>query len=82
MVWRSEEYRFDQPPGFVGARSDFDVRMERIYGRVLARFGSFEVRGMAIEFADNPCHVPIGLLTDAMITRRIAPGGSAAPLVR
>jgi hypothetical protein len=45
VVWRSEEYRYDPPPpGPVPARSEFDARIERIYGRIIARIGSFEVR--------------------------------------
>lgn len=36
--------------------------------------GSFEVRGVAIKIADNPGHVPIGLLTDAVITKPVESG--------
>lgn len=35
--------------------------------------GSFEVRGSAVRIAENRGHVPIGLLTNAVITRRIEP---------
>lgn len=36
--------------------------------------GSFEVRGEAIVIADEPQHVPIGLLRDATLRRRVDPG--------
>lgn len=36
--------------------------------------GSFEVRGMAVRIAENPGHVPIGLLANAVVTRNIEPG--------
>jgi hypothetical protein len=44
VVWKSEEYRFDQPPGRIAARSAFDARIAEIYPRVVARFGGYEVR--------------------------------------
>ncbi|MCJ7523307.1 MAG: NAD(P)-dependent oxidoreductase, partial [Dehalococcoidia bacterium] len=36
--------------------------------------GSFDVRGIAVRIADNPNHVPIGLLMNAVVNRRIEPG--------
>lgn len=36
--------------------------------------GSFEVRGESLEIANNPNHVPIGLLSNAFIIRNIEPG--------
>jgi len=36
--------------------------------------GSFDVRGVAIRIADEPKHVPIGLLSDAVVVRRIEEG--------
>ncbi len=36
--------------------------------------GSFEVRGEAIVIADDPAHVPIGLLRDAVLRRRVESG--------
>jgi predicted homoserine dehydrogenase-like protein len=36
--------------------------------------GSFDVRGEAIEIADDPDHVPIGLMSSARVKREIEPG--------
>jgi predicted homoserine dehydrogenase-like protein len=36
--------------------------------------GSFEVRGSTVKIADCPGHVPIGLLSNAVVTRHISPG--------
>jgi len=36
--------------------------------------GSFEVRGKACKIADNPSHVPIGLLKNVVVKRPIEPG--------
>ncbi len=36
--------------------------------------GNFDVRGTAIRIADEPKHVPIGLLTNTVVVRRIEPG--------
>lgn len=36
--------------------------------------GSFDVRGVAIRIADQPKHVPIGLLANAAVAKRIEPG--------
>lgn len=36
--------------------------------------GSFQVRGIAVEIASNPNHVPIGLLSDAVIIRPVMKG--------
>ncbi|MFH1243856.1 MAG: NAD(P)-dependent oxidoreductase [Pseudomonadota bacterium] len=36
--------------------------------------GSFDVRGIAVSIAQNPGHVPIGLLSNAVVTRHIEPG--------
>ena len=36
--------------------------------------GSFNVRGTAIRIVDEPKHVPIGLLANAVVVRRIEPG--------
>jgi hypothetical protein len=44
VVWRSEEFDFDSPGAPAPARSAFDQAAERAYGRVLARFGNYEVR--------------------------------------
>jgi len=43
-------------------------------GYIIRRgIGSFDVRGIAIRIADNPNHVPIGLLSDAVVSRRVEP---------
>src|SRR5262249_230519 len=47
VVWRSEGYRFDQPPPGSPTRSPFDEEMERLYPRVIAHFGGYEVRARA-----------------------------------
>jgi len=36
--------------------------------------GSFEFRGIAVRISENKGHVPIGLLSDAVVTRNIEPG--------
>ena len=36
--------------------------------------GSFDVRGIAIQIRDDPDHVPIGLLADAVVKNSIEPG--------
>ncbi len=36
--------------------------------------GSFSVRGIAVNIADNPGHIPIGLLAEAVVIRDIAVG--------
>jgi predicted homoserine dehydrogenase-like protein len=36
--------------------------------------GSFQVRGVAVRFCEEPDHTPIGLLYGATITRRVEPG--------
>jgi predicted homoserine dehydrogenase-like protein len=36
--------------------------------------GSFEVRGVAVTIADHPDHVPIGLLADAAVVKKVEPG--------
>ena len=44
-------------------------------GQCIARaIGSFEVRGEATRIDDAPDHVPIGLLQDAVVTRRVGAG--------
>jgi predicted homoserine dehydrogenase-like protein len=44
-------------------------------GDTIARgVGSFDVRGMAVRIADNPGHIPIGLLAKAVVTKTIEPG--------
>lgn len=42
--------------------------------RIPVGIGSFEVRGIAVRIADQPTHVPIGLLQDAVITQDVEPG--------
>ena len=44
VVWRSESYYFDPPPPRAAVRSRFDAYVDRVYGNVVARFGSYEVR--------------------------------------
>jgi len=41
---RSESYYFDPPPPRAAVRSRFDAYVDRVYGNVVARFGSYEVR--------------------------------------
>jgi len=41
--------------------------------RIEMGIGSFQVRGTAVRFRDEPNHVPIGLLYDATITRAVEP---------
>ena len=40
--------------------------------RIAKGIGSFDVRGEAVRIAHNPNHVPIGLVCDAAIRRRVA----------
>ncbi len=44
VVWRSESYYFDPPPPGPGVRSPFDAYVDRVYAKVVGRFGSYEVR--------------------------------------
>lgn len=41
---------------------------------IVKGIGSFQVRGIAVEIARHPNHVPIGLLTDAVLLRPIEEG--------
>ncbi len=41
--------------------------------RIEMGIGSYQVRGTAVRFRDEPNHVPIGLLYDATITRAVEP---------
>ena len=44
-------------------------------GHLIERgIGSFDVRGTTVRIAESPEHVPIGLLTNATVLRRIEPG--------
>ncbi len=42
--------------------------------RIERGIGSFEVRGEAVRILDEPDHVPIGLLADAVLTRDVEAG--------
>lgn len=42
--------------------------------RIARGIGSFEVRGRAIRLRERPGHVPIGLLADAVLRRRVPAG--------
>ena len=44
LVWRAEQYRFDDAPAGAPAPSAFDAHVDRVYGKVVGRFGSYEVR--------------------------------------
>jgi hypothetical protein len=44
VVWRSESYYFDPPPLEPSVRSPFDAYVDRVYGKVVGRFGNYEVR--------------------------------------
>ena len=44
VVWRSENYFYDPKPAGLEGRSPFDAHVDRIYGEVVGRFGSYEVR--------------------------------------
>jgi predicted homoserine dehydrogenase-like protein len=41
---------------------------------IIQACGSFDARGIAVRIAENPNHVPIGLLANAVVARRIEPG--------
>jgi predicted homoserine dehydrogenase-like protein len=44
-------------------------------GQIIRRgIGSFDVRGIAIRITEEPDHLPIGLLADAVIVRSLEPG--------
>jgi hypothetical protein len=43
IVWRSESFSYDDAPQAAG-RSPFDEEADRLYGRVVGRFGNYEVR--------------------------------------
>lgn len=42
--------------------------------RIEKGIGSFEVRGEALEIEQNPGHIPIGLVAEGIIKRRVEPG--------
>jgi predicted homoserine dehydrogenase-like protein len=42
--------------------------------RIEAGIGSFEVRGEALRFIDEPDHVPMGLMYDVTVRRHVEPG--------
>lgn len=43
-------------------------------GEIISRgIGSFDVRGIAVRIADNPDHMPIGLLANAVVAKHIEP---------
>lgn len=42
--------------------------------KIIQGIGSFAVRGIAVSIKDNQNHVPIGLIRDAVITKRIEEG--------
>ena len=42
--------------------------------RIHRGIGSFQLRGEAVRMTDHPSHVPIGLLSDALVARPVAPG--------
>jgi predicted homoserine dehydrogenase-like protein len=42
--------------------------------RIIKGIGSFDVRGEAVRIAAHPRHVPIGLVTDALVKRRVDAG--------
>jgi hypothetical protein len=44
VVWRSEAFAFDPATALAAARTGFDDVADRAYGRVVARFGNYEVR--------------------------------------
>ncbi len=44
VVWRSESYYFDPPPPAAAARTPFDAYVDRVYARIVGRFGNYEVR--------------------------------------
>lgn len=44
VVWRAEQYRFEQQRADLTARSPFDDRFDRVYPITAARFGNYEVR--------------------------------------
>ncbi len=46
--------------------------------RIEAGIGSFAVRGEAVRIADAPGHLPIGLLADAVVRRRVPAGAMLA----
>jgi len=42
--------------------------------KILTGIGSFDVRGVAVELAETPQHVPIGLLSNAVVVKPIEQG--------
>jgi len=42
--------------------------------RIRRGIGSFELRGEAVSIAANPHHLPIGLVDDGVVRRRVDPG--------
>jgi hypothetical protein len=44
VVWRSEAFAYDESAANPAGRSAFDDEADRLYGRVVGRFGNYEVR--------------------------------------
>jgi hypothetical protein len=47
VVWRADRFLFDRKPTTAAARTELDVFFDRLYPRVIGRFGDFEVRERA-----------------------------------
>lgn len=51
------------------------AKRELVAGERISRgIGGFDVRGEAVRLVDSPNHVPIGLLSNAVLKRRLEPG--------
>ncbi len=55
VVWRAEQFLYDADrPDDLARRSAFDLEADRLYPKVIARFGNYEVRGREDAPAPNP----------------------------
>lgn len=61
----------DKPTVSVGAIAK---RPLQVGDRISRGIGGFDLRGAAIRMADHPTHIPIRLVTDAIVTRPVEPG--------
>lgn len=51
------------------------AKRKLLRGEIIKRgIGSFSVRGEAVRISEHPDHIPIGLLSDAVVKREIEPG--------
>ena len=55
VVWRAEQFLYDErAPADLELRSAFDREADQLFGRVIERFGNYEVRARLDPAATGP----------------------------